>query len=84
MLQLAVTFLVIAVDRRFLRLCRSGGPFMGRGENTLRRLPHPRGTVLFRAWFQKKAFLGVTGERLSLEDSPFCFATQGLKEGCLS
>ena len=46
-------------DRCLLRIRRSGNPFLGRCEDTLRCLPDPRRHFLRGVWFQEANVLGV-------------------------
>ena len=80
MLQLAIMFLVIALIAAF-SVRRSGSPLLGRGEDTLRYLPHSRGAVFPGTRVQRAAFLGVTRERLSSEALSRCIGTHKIKEG---
>src|SRR5579862_8056274 len=53
-------------DRRLPRFRRSGGLVVGRGQDPLRDLPHPRGTVLPRTWVARRVVLAqLTGHGLS-------------------
>ena len=65
MLQLAVTFLVIALIAGFFGFAGVAAPFLGRGEDSLRDLPHPCRVVFPGARDEREAFLGVTEDRRS-------------------
>ena len=74
MLHLAIVFLVIALIAAFLWIRRSGSPLLGRGEDTLRYLPHSRGAVFPGARVRRAILQASNGSATDRQNgSPISF-----------